>query len=284
MTFEDVIGIYMASVVHRSAQRDHYSLQRLQPHFGGMLIANLKRADVRAYVQRRTVDGVKPATVNRELKLLSAAINYVRIEHDRADLPNPAQRLGISEGEGRVRWITNGEASALCEAAERHARRPHLTVFIRLALNTGCRKSELIKLEWSRVSFERRLLSLGAEHTKSGKRRSVPLNDAALDALREIQAWRNVHAPGSPWVFATKGQRRITTFQKGFSAAVGRAGIVNFRIHDMRHTCASWLVMAGTPLTVVRDLLGHSSVTVTERYAHLAPEQLHGAVQRLLPF
>ncbi|POH89877.1 integrase [Ralstonia pickettii] len=284
MTFEDVIGIYMASVAHRSAQRDHYSLQRLQPHFGGMSIANLKRADVRAYVQRRAVDGVKPATVNRELKLLSAAINYVRIEHDRADLPNPAQRLGISEGEGRVRWITNGEASALREAAERHARRPHLAVFIRLALNTGCRKSELIKLEWARVSFERRLLSLGAEHTKSGRRRSVPLNDAALDALREIQAWRNAHASGSPWVFATKGEKRITTFQKGFAAAVGRAGIVNFRIHDMRHTCASWLVMAGTPLTVVRDLLGHSSVTVTERYAHLAPEQLHGAVQRLLPF
>lgn len=284
MTFEDVVGIYMSSVAHRSKQRDFYSLQRLQPHFGGMLIANLKRADVRAYVQRRVVDGVKPATVNRELKLLSAAINHVRIEHDRAELPNPAQRLGIGESEGRVRWITNVEASALCEAAERHARRPHLVVFIRLALNTGCRKSELIKLEWARVSFERRLLMLGVEHTKSARRRSVPLNDAAIEALREMLAWRNRHASGSPWVFARDAERRITTFQKGFAAACQRAGIVDFRIHDMRHTCASWLVMAGTPLQTVRDLLGHSSVTVTERYAHLAPEQLHGAVQRLLPF
>lgn len=284
MTFEDVIGIYMSSVAHRSRQRDFYSLQRLQPHFGGMPITDLKRAHVRAYVQRRTVDGVKASTVNRELKLLSAAINYVRIEHDRPELPNPAQRLGISEGEGRVRWITLGEASALCDAAERHARRPHLVAFIRLALNTGCRKSELINLEWDRVSFDRRFFLLGAEHTKSARRRSVPLNDAALQALRELQAWRNTHARGNPWVFATKGGKRITTFQKGFAAACQRAGIVDFRIHDMRHTCASWLVMAGTPLTTVRDLLGHSSVTVTERYAHLAPEQLHVAVQRLLPF
>ena len=284
MTFEDVIGIYMSSVAHRSRQRDFYSLQRLQPHFGGMSIVDLKRTHVRAYVERRTVDGVKASTVNRELKLLSAAINYVRIEHDRPELPNPAQRLGIGEGEGRVRWITNAEASALCEAAERYARRPHLPVFIRLALNTGCRKSELTKLEWTRVSFERRVLSLGSEHTKSARRRSVPLNDAALDALREIQAWRNRYAAGNPWVFSTKTGGRITTFQKGFAAAVERAGIVDFRIHDMRHTCASWLVMAGTPLQVVRDLLGHSSVTVTERYAHLAPEQLHGAVQRILHF
>lgn len=284
MTFEDVIGMYMSSVSHRSGQRDRYSLQRLQPHFGGMRIADLKRADVRAYVTLRMVDGVKPSTVNRELKLLSAAINYVRLEHDRSDLANPAERLGIGEGEGRVRWITDGEASALCEAAGRHARRPHLAIFIRLAINTGCRKSELIKLEWSRVSLDRRLLMLGAQHTKSGRRRTVPLNDAALEALRELQAWRNRHAPGNPWVFATKAGERITTFQKGFAAACRRAGIVDFRIHDMRHTCASWLVMAGTPLEVVRDLLGHSSVTVTERYAHLAPEQLRGAVQRLLPF
>jgi len=284
MTFEDVIGIYMSSVVHRSRQRDYYSLQRLQPHFGGMLIVDLKRAHVRAYVERRVVDGVKPATVNRELKLLSAAINYVRIEHDRPDLANPALRLGIGESEGLVRWISTVEASALCEAAERYARRPHLPAFIRLALNTGCRKSELIKLEWARVSLDRRLLTLHAEHTKSGRRRSVPLNDAAVDALRDLLAWRGSHAPGSPWVFATQDGRRITTFQTGFSAACRRAGIVDFRIHDMRHTCASWLVMAGTPLQTVRDLLGHSSVTVTERYAHLAPEQLRGAVQRILPF
>ncbi|MHA6847155.1 tyrosine-type recombinase/integrase [Ralstonia syzygii] len=284
MTFEEVIGIYMSSVSHRSKQRDYHSLQRLQPHFGGMLMAELKRSDVRAYVAERVRAGVKPATVNRELKLLSAAINYVRIEHDRPDLANPAQRLGIGESEGRIRWISTQEATALCEAAERHARRPHLAVFIRLALNSGCRKSELIKLEWTRVSLERRLLTLHAEHTKSARRRSVPLNDAAVNALRELLAWRNVHAPGNPWVFATQEGKRITTFQKGFAAACSRAGIVDFRIHDMRHTCASWLVMAGTPLQTVRDLLGHSSVTVTERYAHLAPEQLHGAVQRILPF
>lgn len=131
---------------------------------------------------------------------------------------------------------------------------------------------------------ERRYFLLEGADTKSGKRRTVPLNDAAMDALAVMRGWSQRHASGNPWVFGHGVDRRITTFQNGFDAACERAGIADFRIHDMRHTCASWLVMAGVPLGVVRDLLGHSSVTVTERYAHLAPDQIQNAVQRLLPF
>ncbi|EHP37483.1 bacteriophage integrase [Cupriavidus basilensis OR16] len=139
-------------------------------------------------------------------------------------------------------------------------------------------------MTWSRVDRDRRFFLLEAGDTKSAKRRSVPLNDAALDALAVLRGWGLRHAAGNPWVFGRGGDQRITTFQTGFGAACERAGISDFRIHDMRHTCASWLVMAGVPLMVVKDLLGHSSVTVTERYAHLAPDQIQSAVQRLLPF
>lgn len=284
MLFEDVVGIYLAGSIHRSKQRDAYSLKRLQPHFGGRDVTELKRADVRAYVTRRQVEGVKLSTIGRELRFFSAALNFVRLEHDRPDIGNPVQRLGLEDSEGRVRWITQEEASRLVEAAELHARWPHLPCFIRLALNTGARKSELLKLTWSRVDRQRRLFVLEAGDTKSGKRRSVPLNDAAADALAVLGGWGHRHAPGNPWVFGRPGGQRIMTFQTGFESACERAGIENFRIHDMRHTCASWLVMAGVPLEVVRDLLGHSSVTVTERYAHLAPARIRSAVQQLLPF
>ncbi|WP_236871637.1 tyrosine-type recombinase/integrase [Burkholderia pseudomallei] len=75
----------------------------------------------------------------------------------------------------------------------------------------------------------------------------------------------------------------MTTIQKGFRAACWRAGIEDFCVHDLRHTFASWLVMAGVSLYVVKDRLGHSSITVTERYAHLALHMGHAAVQLLLP-
>ncbi|KAA0088801.1 site-specific integrase [Paraburkholderia sp. T12-10] len=282
MIFEDLIGVYLASKSHRSKQRDMYSLKRLQPHFGGKSVIGLKRGDVRSYVTVRLADGVQESTVQRELRFFSAAINFVRIEHDRPDLPNPVVRLGLGVGCGRVRWISRKEADALVLAAGRFARRPHLPNFVKLALHTGCRKNELLKLEWSRIDFERRVLQLEPQNTKNGKRRVVPLNDEAVSTLLAQREWVRCYAPKSRWVFAVASGNRLTTLQKGFRAACDRAGIENFRVHDLRHTFASWLVMAGVSLYVVKDLLGHSSITVTERYAHLAPHVGCSAVQLLL--
>ncbi|WP_268748777.1 tyrosine-type recombinase/integrase [Burkholderia oklahomensis] len=138
-----------------------------------------------------------------------------------------------------------------------------------------------MKLEWSRVDFDRAVLSLEPGDTKNGKRRVVPLNDEAMAALRDQREWVRVTEPRSPWVFAVASGGRMTTIQKGFRAACVRAGIDDFRVHDLRHTFASWLVMAGVSLYVVKDLLGHSSITVTERYAHLAPHMGREAVRTL---
>ncbi|WP_269435476.1 tyrosine-type recombinase/integrase [Burkholderia savannae] len=268
---------------HRSKERDQYSLRRLQPHFSGRDLRELKRGDVRRYVSARLVDGVCESTVKRELRLLSAAINFVRTEHDYPELPNPVQSLGLDGGESRVRWISRSEASSLILAAGTAARQPHLRNFVRLALSTGCRKNELLALEWRRVDFERSHFRLECEHTKNGKRRLVPLNSGALSALRDQRDWVARHCAGSDWVFASGSGRRVSSLQKGFVAACARAGIEDFRIHDLRHTFASWLVMEGVSLYVVKDLLGHSSITVTERYAHLSPDHGRAAVQKLLP-
>lgn len=283
MVFEEVIGIYTSSTTHRSKERDTYSIKNLTRHFAGRQVAHLKRIDVRNYIARRTSEGVKPGTINRELRCFSAAINFVRLEHDRVDLPNPAQRIGLPEPECRVRWVTREQARALLKAAAVHAKRPHLVSFMRLAFHTGCRKTELLGLEWDRVDLDRKLLIFEAQHTKGGKRRTVPLNAEAISALRDQRAWVNQRCPGARWVFAVRNTARLTTVQKGFKAACVRAGIEDFRVHDMRHTCASWLVIAGVSLYVVKDLLGHSSITVTERYAHLSPDQARSAVQLLLP-
>lgn len=283
MMFEEVIGAYQ-SAQRSPKSRDKWSLQRLAPHFAGRDLKELRRADVRAYVTARQSNGVKLSTVRRELRIFSAAINFCRLELDRPDLPNPVAALGLQEEEGRVRWITRQEAARLIASAEEHARRPHLGAFIRLALNTGMRKGELLNLEWSRVDLDRALLLLEAPHNKSRKRQTIPLNDDAVTTLRRLQAWQDQHSPENPWVFGKEGGKKITKFQTGWNSALKRAGIEDFRIHDLRHTFASWLVMNGEDLLVVRDLLRHSSVTVTEKYAHLAPTRTASAVQRLLPF
>ena len=156
-------------------------------------------------------------------------------------------------------------------------------MFIRLALNTGCRRGELLKLEWSRVDFERHLFLLEAQHTKGRRRRVVPLNSDALQALRTLQAWQSEKGIVSPFVFGWE-RGVITTFKTSWTSALRRAGIEDFRVHDLRHTFASWLVMQGESIYVVRELLGHASVTQTEIYSHLSPSQGAEAVKRLPTF
>ncbi|HTT07404.1 MAG TPA: site-specific integrase [Gammaproteobacteria bacterium] len=180
-----------------------------------------------------------------------------------------------------MRYLEPDEITRLISAAESDRRPKHLSDFIRLALNTGCRRGELLKLEWSRVDLKRNLIHLDGSHTKTGRRRSVPLNSMALEVLSSRARFREKYCPDNPWVFAHKDGKRIQSVKKSFASACRKAGITNFRVHDLRHTCAAWLVSAGVPLPEVRDLLGHSTVRMTERYAHLAPENVRAAVARL---
>ncbi len=180
-----------------------------------------------------------------------------------------------------MRWLSVEEADRLCDAARRESAAPHLCDFITLALHTGMRSGEILGLEWGRVDLRSRLILLEARHTKTKRRRSVPINAVARESLLNRMRYRATHCPDSPWVFCNQYGGRIKQVQRSFKTACRRTGIDDFRIHDLRHTCAAWLVSAGVPLSEVRDLLGHSTITMTERYAHLAPERVRDAVQML---
>lgn len=261
----------------RSAERDRAIVRLLRPHFEGRSLGGLGAADVRAYMEHRRLAGTAPATINRELALLSSAINYARREWQ-WDIPNPVSGRKLREPEGRVRWISRAEAAALIRWARSEPRAPWLGDFVTLGLHTGMRKGEMLGLEWRRVDLQAGLIHLEAAHTKANRRRSVPLNKAAREAILSRARWRATHAPASPWVFCEKDGRRVQNVRKSFGTACRRAGIEDFHPHDLRHTCAAWLVSAGVPLPEVRDLLGHSTVKMTERYAHLAPENVRAAV------
>ena len=280
-SFEELMSAYLRETsTKRSHDKDLQRTRTLRLFFGGQSINAITPADVRRYAAERRSQGIGPATINRETALMSAAINHANREWDWS-LDNPFTGRRLKEPEGRVRWLSREEADRLIKIAGQIQRSPHLADFIRLALMTGCRSQELLGMEWARVDFEQGLMLLEAEHSKTKKRRSVPLNDSARATLLNLARYRDRHCPESRWVFPLPSGKRQGSVQKAFQSACERAGIVNFRIHDLRHTCAAWLVSAGVPLAEVRDLLGHASIVMTERYAHLAPERVRAAVSVL---
>lgn len=129
-----------------------------------------------------------------------------------------------SEGEGRRVFLTREQFDVLIAAASRQKRAPYLADLITVAVMTGCRRGELLGLEWSRVDLEANSIRLGAADTKAGKVRLVAINQVAREALLRRREYRAEHCPDGPWVFCGR---------KG-------AGLVGFRFHDPRHTCGNW--------------------------------------------
>ena len=296
-SFKEVVVNYLeAKQSTPGFERLQYACRPLVDYFDNADVTRLTEADVEGYINWRS-KSVADGTVKREFGVLSAAFNHVIRKHH-WQIQNPclkAQRP--KEPKGRVRYLTHNEARTLLEAVEspldasgkpatgRH-KSPVLRDFIELALNTGCRKGELLNLKWEHVDFSTRLIYL--DQTKSGEWQTVPINEAARQVLAQRMRLRTDLCPQTPWVFFhlrparnTQVGDRVQEVRQAFSAACARVGIKNFRVHDLRHTFASWLVMSGVSLYKVSNLLRHSSIEMTERYAHLAPDHLHDAVANL---
>jgi integrase len=150
----------------------------------------------------------------------------------------------------------------------------HMTPVVLLAMNTGLRRGELLALEWSDINFDARMLTVRRENAKSGKQRHVPLNAEALAVLKQ---W-TLQTGSAGSVFG------VASVKSGWGSLLIAAKVQNFRFHDLRHHFASRLVMGGVDLNTVRELLGHADLTMTLRYAHLAPEHLAAAVEKLAAY
>lgn len=275
--YDDLMLRYLQgpSTEKRAHERDLYAAKRLTPFFQGTTLNELGAADIQAYIDQRRADGVGPATVNKELNLLSAALNYAR-RRLQWDVPNPVEGMRLRPPEGRIRWIDRATASRLIKVAH-----GYLSDFIQLGLYTGMRKGEVLGLTWDRVDLDHQLVYLTNMDQKNGKHGSIPLNEEALDALRSRLKFHEEFCPQSNWVFANSKGERFADIKKGFKTACQKAGIEDFTPHDMRHTCAAWLVQNGVDIRVVCELLRHSSIEVTMRYAHLSPKNVRDAVERL---
>ena len=226
---------------------------------------------IRAHIAARRTQGAANGTINKELVMVSAAINEWNLNHDTA-LRNPVTGLKLQEPEGRLRWLTRNEYHRLVAASH-----GYLRDLIVIGTQTGMRKAELLGLTWDRVDLDGRIIRLEARHTKNRKPRAIPINQTCQDALACCATRRR-----NQWVFPSdQTEGPVTEIKRGFATACKRAGLDDVTPHILRHTTASWLVQAGVPLYEVSKLLGHSSLAVTQRYAHLAPDHLRSAIDVL---
>jgi site-specific recombinase XerD len=215
---------------------------------------------------------LKPATLNRYRALMSLTYR-LGIQNGKVT-SNPARLVRQRREEnGRIRFLSHDEERALRAVIERDypEHQPELDV----ALNTGVRRGEQYRMTWESVDVERRQLAVG--RSKNGEARHIPLNDVAVAALRALETRRN----GNPYVFLNGEGERSHSPRYWFDGAVAEARVRDFTWHCLRHTFASRLVMAGVDLRTVQELMGHKTIQMTVRYAHLAPQHCQAAVQKL---
>lgn len=230
------------------------------------------------YCQFRTLQGVKNSTINRELNIIRAAINFYN-KHNDTNLKNPFNGFNLFESDYLPRYLTADECKRLLNASLLYAGDSHqLYHFINLALNTGCRSGELKTLKWDAVDFDNSYMTVRNSLSKNRKTIHKPLNYQALLSLKEL-------SNGSEWVFySTRTGKNRSTFKKAFAWTCDKADLGHVRIHDLRHTFASLLVQNGVPLYHVMQLLGHSDIKTTQKYAHLSPNNLAHVVDSLPQF
>jgi integrase len=211
--------------------------------------------------------GRKVATVNRHLAVLRAILRMARDEWQWIE-SIPKVRLLRGEVE-RDRWLTREEADRLIAAAP-----SHLAALVRFGLATGCRAREIAGLEWSRVDLSRSTAWLN--HTKNGTPRGVPLNHDAVAVLEEQQGKHRQYC------FTFRGKPiRWELSNTAWQNAVRKAGLTDFRFHDLRHTWASWHRQAGTSCDELKELGGWKSRVMVDRYAKFATDHLAAAASRI---
>lgn len=265
------------------SRRYHGSLELLMAwwvnHYGGDRILDFGVLKLRE-ARERLRPGRKPATVNRYLSAMRSCWNWGRAAGLVPQDMGWPTRLLLTENNERQRYLTDGELARLLESVRAHG----ATMYAAVVLSIGCgmRQGELLRLRWADVDAAGQRLAI--LQTKTGKPRQVFLPKAGVEALKALKAERKVlgqtvlvNEEGEP---LDKGWLRWRWLQVREAA-----GLPDFRWHDLRHSCASFLAQQGATLLEIGSVLGHSSPSVTRRYAHLvegAPVTGHDALDAKL--
>lgn len=247
-------------------QRDYRTKVRhvryWRDQFAGRAVSSLTTDEImdalptHAVYKNRGRVKLTPATRNRYLSTIRRVVNLCA---EWGWISAPPKMRPAAEPVVRVRWISREEAHRLLSAITRD----WLRDTVMFALATGMRAGEILSLEWTEVDIERGIAWVTAGRAKSKRARAVPLNDEALAVIRRRVGTHPTR------VFTRNGSPQTQIDPKMFGRACAKAGIADFRFHDLRHTWASWHVQAGTPLFVLKELGGWETLEMVKKYAHM---------------
>jgi len=267
-SWQEAVVRWLLETKHKAThESDKAKLRWLDSYLGGKYLDEIDRT----LVDRIKFDREKIAsagTTNRYLALIRSILRRACGEWEWIDRV-PKFNL-FREAEGRVRSLSPQEFQRL-----RRELPEHLADMALFSVATGLRQANVKNLEWQYVDIDRMHLWIPGSKHKNGKPHSVPLNEMALSVLRKL---RGKHATR---VFTFRGEPIVQVSTRAWRQALERAGIADFRWHDLRHTFATWHRQAGTPTHELQRLGGWKTGAMVERYAHVAPEALQGAAARL---
>ena len=286
-TLKELCERYRQNFQHQSSFKNAKGryLENFKTHFGeAALLSNIGFADIETYrnhLKQKPVtaerNGVmvvrgfrKDASVNREMSclhhLFSKAVEWELMERSPFDR---GRSLILKENNKRLRFLTMDEISRLLKECA-----PHLRRIVTCAILTGMRRGEILSLKWEQV----RNGFIYLEKTKTNESRQIPIADDLDRLFREIRKAEHLK---SDFVFTYKGERIQDNIKNAVASAFRRAGLSDVRFHDLRHTFASQVLLNGGTLKDVQEILGHKTMTMTLRYAHLTQEHKKKAVNLL---
>ncbi len=247
-------------------------LEALERSFKGRRLGDVSPFDLERHKRTRLEAGIR-VMVNRELQCFRALVNRCR-DWGKYDGANPATKVKpVKESAGRLRYLEPDEAGKLWAAAPEPLR-----TIVLCGISAGLRiESEALTLRWPSVDLKRASLTVESAYAKSGKTRTVPLNRPLRAALAALRAEER----SGEWVFAQRDGSPYRSIRTAFQTACRHAGLKGVTPHVLRHTFASWLVMAGVDLRTVQELGGWSSLDLVQRYSHLSPSHKAEAVERI---
>ena len=283
-TLSKAIERYIADVIPTKPKNSINQVGQLhwwKEQLGDYLLADITPALIAQYRDKlarspsQRSESRSPATVNRYLAVLSHLFTMTVKEWGWLE-DNPLRKVTKpKEPRGRVRFLSDEERTRLLEECKK-SESQYLYTAVVLALSTGGRRMEILGLPWKDVDFTRGIITL--HETKNGERRILPLAGHALELMKQHARVRHVNCG---LVFPGKNFSNPIDLRTPFENALKRAGITDFRWHDLRHSCASYLAMNGASLAEIAEILGHKTLQMVKRYAHLSEAHTSKVVTRM---
>jgi len=259
-TWDEAARRWLQETSHKKTHsHDIANIRWFDQFFKGKLLTELTK-DLIYEVGEIKRQEYSATTANRYLALVRAILRRAMLEWEWIERVPHIRLYPVKKT--RVRWLKPEQMQALfCELPE------HLADIVRFSLATGLRKSNALALEWSQIDIARNVAWIYADQAKGGRDIHISLNGTALEVLQK----RSGTHP--KYVFTYKGAPILQVNTRAWRKALRRAGIDNFRWHDLRHTWASWLIQSGVPLEVLQEMGAWQSPEMVKRYAHFAPEK-----------